>query len=96
MPWSKDNDNPAYHQAAWRRARAKALKDARGRCEVHYTGCQGAASQVDHIDGIANDPNHTNLRAVCVSCHGKITSKQGNDAQRGRTKDPEPTPRTEW
>jgi hypothetical protein len=96
MPWSKADDNPLYHTAAWRRARVKTLREAKWRCEARMPECQGAASQVDHIDGIDADPTHTRLRAVCVSCHRKITAKQGGGARAGRARDPEPSPRTAW
>jgi hypothetical protein len=59
-------------------------------------GCQGAASQVDHVDGIDADPNHTHLRAVCTSCHRKITAQQGGGYRLGRATDPQPAPRTAW
>lgn len=97
MPWSRADDNPLYHTAAWRRARAKALRDARWRCQARLDGCQGAASQADHINGIANDPEHKHLQAVCTSCHRKITAQQGGGYRNGRGPgDPEPTPRTKW
>lgn len=98
MPWSRADDNPAYHTAAWRRARDKCLKDARGRCQARLPGCQGAASQADHVDGIANDPQHRNLQAVCTSCHRKITAQQGGGYRNGnnRPNDPQPAPRTAW
>lgn len=96
MPWTRADDNPAYHAAAWKRARTKTLRDAHGKCEAHLAGCQGAASQVDHVDGIDADPGHTHLRAVCTSCHKKITAQQGGGARAGRARDPEPSPRTAW
>src|ERR1700761_232305 len=99
MPWTKADDNPAYHTTAWRRARTAALRAAQWKCQVRLPGCAGAASQVDHIDGLANDPQHKNLRAVCVPCHGKITAGQGNNAKSGGTRtkpDPAPAPRTTW
>lgn len=97
MPWTKADDNPGYHTPAWRRARTKALKTAQGRCQARMEGCQGAASQVDHILGIANDPKHQHLQAVCTSCHRKITAQQGGGYRgKGPKADPEPTPRTVW
>jgi len=96
MPWTKSNDNPLYHQAAWKRARLAALRRAQWRCEARLDGCAGTANEVDHIHGIANDPEHRNLRAVCVPCHRQITAKQGNDARQQRKTDPAPRPRTTW
>jgi hypothetical protein len=96
MPWTKADDNPAYHTAAWRRARERALRNAEWKCEIRLEGCAGAASQVDHVDGIAADPGHTNLRASCVPCHRKVTAQQGG-GYRGKPKpDPRPAPRTQW
>jgi len=90
-------DNPLYHQPAWKRARLAQLRKAKWRCELRLEGCQGAASEVDHIHGIAADPEHRFLRAACTSCHRKRTAQQGNDAKRGRPKnDPEPTSRITW
>lgn len=96
MPWTRADDNPAYHTAAWRRARVRALREANWKCEANLPGCAGAASQVDHVDGLAADPEHRNLRAVCKPCHHKITAQQGG-GYRGKAKaDPAPRPRTEW
>src|SRR5262249_20579494 len=98
MPWTRADDNPLYHTAEYRRARAKCLADAKWKCQVRLPGCQGAASQADHTDGITNDPHHTRLQAACKSCHGKITAQQGGGYRngKGRSNDPPPTPRTAW
>jgi len=96
VPWETARQDPAYGRAEWKRARAACLKAARWRCQARLEGCQGAASEADHVDGLANDPHHRNLRAVCTSCHRKITARQGNQAQRNGTRkntDPAPTSR---
>jgi hypothetical protein len=88
--------NPAYNTQAWKRARAAALRRAGNRCELGLDGCTYRATEVDHVNGIDNDPNHTNLRAACTSCHRKVTAKQGAAARRRKSADPECTPRTWW
>lgn len=94
MPWDTARQDPAYGKAEWKRARLACLKAARWRCQLRLDGCQGAASEADHADGLANDPQHRNLRAVCTSCHRKVTAQQGNSARRGRgSGDPAPTSR---
>ena len=102
MPWHKapeDRQRDARrYGATWRRARDAALRRARGRCEIRLEGCAGAASQVDHVDGVENDPRHKNLRAACDPCHKKITAQQGKGFRAGGTPpaDPQPRPRTAW
>jgi len=93
MPWTGYPSSPAYGTQAWKRARLACLRRARYRCELRLDGCQGAASQADHVDGLANDPEHKNLRAVCASCHGKRTAQQASEARRGRRGDPAPMSR---
>ncbi len=95
MPWQTASKDPAYGRAAWKRARLACLRRANWRCEIRLPGCQGAASQADHVDQLANDPGHRNLRAACRSCHGKVTAEQGGGA-RGAAADPQPQPRTDW
>jgi hypothetical protein len=94
MPWKDAPKNPAYGTAAWRRASAECLRRAQGRCEARLEDCQGAASQADHIYGLAADPEHRHLRAVCKSCHGKITAQQGGGYR--KAKDPDHIPRMTW
>ena len=97
MPWESARKDPAYGRADYRRKRAAALKRARGRCERRLPGCQGAASQANHRDGLANDPHHEHLEAICDNCHKIITAQQGNDAKGARApSDPAPRPRTAW
>ena len=97
MPWETARKDPAYGRAAWKRARLTCLRRAKWRCEIRLDGCIGAASEVDHTDGLVNDPGHKRLRAACKPCHATVTAQQGNDAKRtsGGT-DPQPRPRTAW
>jgi hypothetical protein len=97
MPWQTAKKSPAYNKAAWRRARNNAMKRANWRCEIRVPGiCIGAATQVDHADQLANDPNHENLRAACAPCHKHVTALQGNAARNRAPADPAPLQRTAW
>lgn len=101
MPWSSAAKNPAYNTAEYRRKRLACLKAAKWRCQIRLPGCQGAASEADHADQLANDPHHNSLRAACRSCHRKVTAQQGQGAravQAGKAipADPKPRPRTRW
>jgi hypothetical protein len=68
------------------------MRAANWHCEIKLPGCAGAASEVDHILGVAADPDHTMLRATCKTCHRKITAQQGG----GSRGDPPHEPRTAW
>jgi 5-methylcytosine-specific restriction endonuclease McrA len=103
MPW--DKKTPAERQrsnrtygADWRRKRQAQLERDRWRCQLQLEGCQGAASEVDHILGAQADPNHTALRSVCSSCHKKRTAEQGGGWRKrnGPAPDPPHQARTQW
>jgi 5-methylcytosine-specific restriction endonuclease McrA len=102
MPWRNDPEkrrqDAQRYGAAWRRARDAQLRKANWRCEIRIQGvCIGAASEVDHVDGAENDPQHRNLRAACKPCHDKVTAQQGGGFRSRRVpRDPDPRPRTEW
>lgn len=99
MPWRGYPSSPAYGTPEYRRARAACLKRARWRCQIRLEGCQGAASEADHVYGLAADPHHQHLQAACTSCHRKKTAQQGNDAKRGggrKASDPPPSSRIIW
>ena len=96
MPWDTARKDPAYGSAEWKRARAACLRRANHRCELGLEGCQGTATEADHVLGLAADPNHTNLRAVCTSCHRKVTAQQGNAKRKRGRREPRFVPRTKW
>lgn len=97
MPWSTAEKSPLYNTSEYRRKRLACLQRASWKCELRLDGCQGAASQADHIHGLANDPDHQHLRAVCRSCHGKRTAQQGRGYRAGNgPEDPQPRSRTNW
>ena len=102
MPWQNDREarrrsEAVYGTAEYKRKRLACMRRARWRCEIRLEGCQGAASEADHVDQVANDPRHDRLRAACKNCHRKVTAQQGGgfrSASGGR--DPEPQQRTAW
>lgn len=98
MPWKDSDRDPAYGKAAWRKAREGCLRRARWRCEIRGPGCRGAATQVDHVLGLAADPGHKVLQAACSVCHDAKTHRESGEARRGRqaSPDPECQPRTNW
>ena len=96
MPWETARKDPAYGRSDWKRARLACMKRASWKCEIRIPGkCIGAASEADHIDGLANDPRHRRLRAACRPCHADVTARQSNAGNSSRT-DPQPQPRTAW
>ncbi len=89
--------DPAYNTAAYRRARLQCLRRARWKCERQLPGiCAGTASQANHRQGIANDPRHTDLEAICKPCHKQVTNEQSNTGRVKAAADPRPQPRTAW
>jgi 5-methylcytosine-specific restriction protein A len=98
VPWETARKDPAYGTAAWKRARAACLRRANWRCELALPGiCAGTATEADHILGLAADPQHTALRAVCSPCHRARTAQQGNaSGRRRRRREPRFMPRTQW
>jgi len=104
MPWSNDSESrrrsSRTYGANWRRKRLAQLERDRWRCQLRLPGCQGAASEVDHILGAEQDPDHQALRSVCSSCHKQRTAQQGggfrtNPGKR-RAADPPHRPNTRW
>jgi|SRR5581483_3638465 len=98
MPWRpEDRGDWRLYDHRWRRAR-KAQLDRQKRCEIGLDGCTIKATEVDHINGARNDPQHRHLRSACTSCHRKITAQQGGGfrSKSATTADPEPRPSTTW
>lgn len=98
-PADRQRDNANYG-ADWRRARLACLRRCNWRCEIRLDGCQGAASQVDHIVPVSQGGGHDqgNLRGACRSCHAKVTAQQGGGYRNGNRApaDPAPRPSTQW
>lgn len=93
--WSSAKKDPVYGTAGWRKARLACLKAAGWRCQRGLPGCQGQATEANHRRGLANDPDHTDLEAICKSCHRRVTAMQGNAASKKRTTTPF-VPRSKW
>ncbi len=91
----RPQDRQARYGADYRRKRDAAMARANWRCEIRIEGvCITVASECDHVDGIAADPDHLRLRAACKPCHAVITSRQGRSGS--RPPDPQPASRTQW
>lgn len=78
----------------WSTLRYQVLVRDHYTCQLEYVGCQGLASEVDHI-GHNSDHSLPNLRATCTSCHAKRTAAQANTARQvkyGKKKRTEPHP----
>jgi hypothetical protein len=100
MTWSKTPEqrqqDASTYNGLYRRRRREALARARYRCEIRTDGiCTGRATETDHINGAANDPEHLHLRAACGPCHRHRTATEQAGGNRSAP-DPEPTPRTDW
>jgi 5-methylcytosine-specific restriction endonuclease McrA len=50
------------------------------------------AVTIDHIYGLAADPQHQHLQAACKPCHDAKTSGESNRGHR----EPPAQPRTQW
>ncbi len=92
MAWKKEHKSLEYGRAPWRRARAAAMARARGQCQIRGPGCTGVAVTIDHIYGLAADPQHQHLQAACKPCHDAKTSGESNRGHR----EPPAQPRTQW
>ncbi|WP_459963617.1 HNH endonuclease [Nocardia sp. IFM 10818] len=67
--------------ADWPSRRAEVLRRDGYACQLRLRGCQGAASDVDHIVR-GNDHRLENLQAACTKCHAKKSSAEGIARQR--------------
>lgn len=47
--------------------------------------CTRRSAEVDHIIR-GNDHKDTNLRGICVTCHGRKSSQEGNEAKAAKKK----------
>jgi 5-methylcytosine-specific restriction enzyme A len=91
--WQGSQRGKATGSAEWKRLRLKILARDGWRCQLNYPGiCLIAATQVDHIEGVAAGGNddEDNLWGVCVPCHRRKTGGEGGSARRGPTKPPPP------
>jgi hypothetical protein len=96
--WKNRPRNPAYDSVEYRKARAACLARAT-RCALGYPDiCTIKPTQADHRLGIAADPHHRHLQAVCKPCHARKTLAESHAAANGKRTptDPNPEPRTEW
>jgi 5-methylcytosine-specific restriction endonuclease McrA len=82
MAWRKQDKNPAYGSAEWKRKRLACLQAARWRCQIRGPHCQGAAVIADHVYGLRNDPRHEHLQAACQRCSDEKTSRESSRGHR--------------
>jgi len=81
---------PAYRTGrpngggAWSRTAARILDRDEHRCQIAGPECTGLATEVDHIVPTSKGGgwNHSNLRAVCTSCHHAKSAAEAADARR--------------
>jgi 5-methylcytosine-specific restriction endonuclease McrA len=81
----------------WARIRLAILQRDGGRCRIRGPQCQGAATEVDHIDPTRpDDHSDANLQAACRPCHATKTGRENaarTNARRGSARRPdEPHP----
>jgi hypothetical protein len=94
--WPDAGKNPAYWTTEYRRARDECLRRARRMCQRQIPGvCTGTATEANHRRGLAADPHHRDLEAVCAACHKVITQAQATAARKRKTSTPF-IPRTKW
>lgn len=71
--------------AAWRDLRAQVLLRDLYMCQghppgQHAEGCDGLATQVDHIDANSHNNAIENLNSLSAWCHGRKTAREQNAA----------------
>lgn len=75
----------------WPQLRRAVMHRDQHTCQLRYDGCQGHATDVDHIEpGDNHDPN--NLQAACRRCHATKSAREGNAAKIPTKRPPEPHP----
>lgn len=64
----------------WTALRRAVLKRDNYSCQIKEPGCQGRATDVDHIQA-GDDHRLANLQAACRTCHQAKSSREGNQAK---------------
>ena len=82
MPWTNSGGSRTS-TPQHKRWRAAVLKRDNYRCQAHYPGCTGEATQADHIipDAEGGELDLDNGQAICINCHKLKTQLE---AMRGR------------
>jgi 5-methylcytosine-specific restriction protein A len=76
QPHYRRTANPLYTSRRWRMLRRQVLT-AHPICQHH--GCDGLATDVDHIIAVRNGGavyDRRNLQALCRSCHSRKTATE--------------------
>lgn len=92
---SKRKDGSFRYDGHWRVVRQQVLERDDHRCQLRYPGCQGEATEVDHVADVAMggalyDPD--NCRAVCAPVTADARARCGSGlvsrhrAGRGRSR----------
>ncbi|MFI7191468.1 HNH endonuclease [Nocardia nova] len=79
--------------ARHKKQRARILRRDGYQCQLHYAGCLGTATEMDHIVNVAagGTDEDDNVHAVCSKCHQAKTNREavaGAAAKRARLKLP--------
>lgn len=72
-----------------KRWRLAVLRRDKFRCQLNLPGCQGAATEADHIIPVSRGGSPTALdngQAVCAACHTRKTREEWRLAQQSRTR----------
>lgn len=64
----------------WQQRRISVLERDGHRCQLRYPGCQGRATDVDHIQH-GDNHNLDNLQAACNPCHLAKTAREAAAAR---------------
>lgn len=81
MNWKGHLRTSTAEHKAWRRA---VLDRDHWRCQLKYPGCEGKATQADHVVPVAFGGQTTmeNSQAVCVPCHKAKTQAESREGKR--------------
>lgn len=80
MAWST-SDRSSRLPSNWEsEIQPKILARDDHKCQLAWPGCQGEATEVDHILR-GDDHRAKNLQAVCERCHAKKSAREGNQAK---------------
>ncbi|MCG3754680.1 HNH endonuclease [Amycolatopsis sp. Poz14] len=78
MAWNTSNRRDRLPRD-WHRIRRDILKRD-PQCRLHYTGCTGRSTEVDHIERGDNHA-YSNLQGVCTKCHATKSAREGRQTQ---------------
>lgn len=74
------------NSTAWRKLRAQVLREEPLCTECTKRNRIRAATQVDHVDGNAQNNARANLQGLCLPCHSRKTAAQDGSFGRARAR----------